>query len=150
MFTEQDKIFMQRAIELAQIAQQQNEVPIGALVVSDNHIIGEGWNSPIKHSDPTAHAEVCALRAAASHLQNYRLLNTTLYVTLEPCIMCIGAIVHARVQRVVYGASDPKVGAVGFALQNKNQLNHQVEYCSGLLAEQSSKLLVDFFRQRRQ
>ena len=107
-----DLFWMQRALELAQKAQALGEVPIGAVIVKDDQIIGEGYNSPIGHHDPTAHAEIMALREAAQRIGNYRLLNTTLYVTIEPCVMCAGAMIHARISRLVYGAQDPKTGAV--------------------------------------
>ena len=110
---ETDLIYMQRAIELARHAEAEGEVPVGALIVYDDKIIAEGWNTPITGNDPTAHAEIKALRAAADTIKNYRLLDTTLYVTLEPCVMCAGAIIHARVKRVVFGATDPKTGAAG-------------------------------------
>jgi tRNA(adenine34) deaminase len=151
MFTQDDITYMQHAIQQAELAAKNNEVPVGAILVHDNQIIGEGWNHPIGTHDPTAHAEIIALRAGASTLKNYRLLNTTLYVTLEPCIMCVGAIVHARVQRVIYGAPDPKTGAVAsmFQLGDTNKFNHRVEYVGGLLAEECGELLRKFFRERR-
>jgi len=142
-----DQMFMQQALQLAQTAAKNNEVPVGAVLVLENKMIGQGWNQPIHSCDPTAHAEIIALRQAAKHLNNYRLIDTTLYVTLEPCIMCIGAIVHARVKRVVYAAADPKVGAVQSALTQP--FNHQVEYVSGVLAEPCSELLRQFFKARR-
>jgi len=151
MFTQDDMTYMQQAIRQAKIAAQNNEVPVGAVLVHGMQIIGEGWNRPICTHDPTAHAEIIALRAGAEQLKNYRLIHSTLYVTLEPCVMCIGAIVHARVQRVIYGAPDPKTGAVVsmFQLGNTHQFNHQVEYAGGLLAEECGELLRNFFRQRR-
>ncbi len=151
MFTQADIIYMQRAIQQAEFAAKNNEVPVGAVLVHANQVIGEGSNRPIGTHDPTAHAEIIALRAGANQLQNYRLINSTLYVTLEPCIMCIGAIVHARVQRVIYGAPDPKTGAVlsVFQLGNTAQLNHRVEYLGGLLVEECGELLRKFFRDRR-
>jgi len=109
--SELDVFWMQHALELAKRAESEGEVPVGAVVVYDEQVIGEGWNSPISDNDPTAHAEIMALRSAAKKINNYRLLDTTLYVTLEPCIMCTGAITHSRVKRVVYGATDPKAGA---------------------------------------
>jgi len=142
---------MQRAIQLAQSAAVNQEVPVGAVVVLDEQIIAEGSNQPIQSHDPSAHAEMIALRRAAEKLKNYRLVNTTLYVTLEPCLMCVGAIVHARMKRVVYGAPDPKTGAVTsvFALGESNQLNHRVEYVGGVLAQECGELLKQFFRERR-
>jgi tRNA(adenine34) deaminase len=143
--------WMTRALELAQCAAAEGEVPVGALVVQDGVVIGEGWNRPIAAHDPTAHAEIQALRAAARHVGNYRLVDTTLYVTLEPCAMCAGAMVHARVRRVVFGAPDPRTGAAGsvFNLLQAAQLNHQSEVCGGVLAEQSGALLRAFFQARR-
>ncbi len=142
---------MERALELARRAEDEGEVPVGAVVVRDGVIIGEGWNRPISSHDPSAHAEIQALRDAATHLQNYRLPGTTLYVTLEPCPMCAGAIVHARVERVVFAAPDPRTGAAGSLLQllQNPSLNHQCVVDSGLLMEQSSNLLKSFFRSRR-
>ena len=140
-------IYMQKAIKLAECAAQQNEVPVGAVLVLSDEINGEGWNQPITSKDPTAHAEIIALRQAAQKLNNYRLLNTTLYVTLEPCTMCIGAIIHARVERLVFGAYDPKIGAV--SLLDKIELNHQVQYQGGVLEHECSMLLTNFFKQRR-
>jgi len=146
-----DQHWMARALELAKQAQQQGEVPVGAVIVRDDEIIGEGWNQPISNHDPTAHAEIQALRAASNHVKNYRLPGTTLYVSLEPCIMCAGAIVHARIERVVYAAKEPKTGAVGscFDIFNTQQLNHHVHCEHGVLANESSTLLRDFFQSRR-
>ncbi|MGD8526496.1 MAG: tRNA adenosine(34) deaminase TadA [Thioalkalispiraceae bacterium] len=146
-----DEFWMQRALELARQAEAQGEVPVGAVLVRNEQVIGEGWNQPISASDPTSHAEIMALRAAAERINNYRLLNTTLYVTLEPCSMCAGAIIHARVARVVYGATDPKGGAAGsvFDILGTERLNHKVEVCGGILAEESAALLKAFFQQRR-
>ena len=146
-----DEVWMQRAIELAQTAEKNGEVPVGAVLVLQDKIIGEGSNCPIGQCDPSAHAEIIALRKGAQTLQNYRLLDTTLYVTLEPCIMCVGAIVHARVKRVVYGAYDMRAGAVTsvFNMKEDKQLNHRVSYEGGLFAEQCAQLLKDFFRARR-
>jgi len=142
---------MQRALELARRAEQQDEVPVGALVVSENQVIGEGWNHPIGGVDPTAHAEIIALRAAASRLGNYRLTGSTLYVTLEPCPMCAGAIVQARVARVVFGATDPLAGAAGtvFNLLQSANLNHRADVQGGVLAEECSHLLKRFFQSKR-
>lgn len=146
-----DEIYMQRAIELARHAEAQGEVPVGALIVLDNEIIAEGWNTPISGNDPTAHAEIKALRVAAEKRDNYRLLDTTLYVTLEPCAMCAGAIIHARVKRVVFGARDPKTGASGsvFDVLNTERLNHRVDIQAGVLASECANLLTDFFKARR-
>ena len=150
-FTETDNILMERAIHLAREAQNVGEVPVGALIFFEGEIIGEGWNRPILDHDPTAHAEITALREAGLTLQNYRLVGATLYVTLEPCVMCMGAISHARIQRIVYGATDPKRGAAGSAMQlaDADFLNHRIEVSGGLLEETCSALLLDFFRARR-
>ncbi len=142
---------MQRALELARRAEAEDEVPVGALLVRDDQIIGEGWNMPITHHDPSAHAEIQALRSAARAVSNYRLPETTLYVTLEPCVMCAGAIIHARIQRVVFAARDPKTGAAGsmFDILNSDLHNHGVQISEGVLAEECGQLLTDFFRARR-
>ena len=134
-----DETFMARALELARRAQEEGEVPIGALVVLNEDIIGEGWNRPIAAHDPTAHAEVQAMRAAATKLGNYRLTGATLYVTLEPCDMCVGAMFHARISRAVYGAKDPK----------KLVLKNQVKLEGGILAEDCGAILSRFFADRR-
>ena len=146
-----DLFWMQRALELAHQAQAEGEVPVGALLVKEDQILGEGWNAPIGEHDPTAHAEIRALRHAAKSLDNYRLLDTTLYVTLEPCVMCAGAIIHARVKRVVYGATDPKTGAAGsvFNILNSELHNHRVEITAGVLEQECGKLLKNFFQARR-
>lgn len=146
-----DQAWMRRALELAARAGAAGEVPVGAVLVLDGEAIGEGHNRPIIDHDPSAHAEILALRAAAARLANYRLPGTTLYVTLEPCVMCAGAIIHARVRRVVYGARDPRGGAAGsvFDVLNTNRLNHRVEIAGGVLEEDCARLLQDFFRQRR-
>lgn len=146
-----DEFWMQRALELARQAEAAGEVPVGAVLVRDEQVIGEGWNQPIGRHDPTAHAEIMALRAASQHIGNYRLLDTTLYVTLEPCVMCAGAIVHARVHRVVFGAFDPKTGAAGsvFDVLASDKHNHRVEIRSGVLAEECGSLLSEFFKSRR-
>jgi len=142
---------MRRALALANRAGDAGEVPIGAVLVKANTLIAEGWNCPIGTNDPTAHAEIMALRAAGSHLGNYRLIDTVLYVTLEPCVMCMGAIIHARVKRLVFGAPDPKRGAVCSALQlaDSEFLNHKVEYQGGVLKEDCGNLLRGFFQERR-
>lgn len=142
---------MQHALKLAERAESEGEVPVGAVVVHNNEIIGEGWNRPITDNDPTAHAEVMALRSAAKKLNNYRLLDTTLYVTLEPCIMCSGAIIHARIKRVIYGAKDLKAGAVdsAFTILGTDCLNHQVDVNGGVLAAECGQILTEFFRKKR-
>ncbi len=146
-----DLRFMARALELAREAERAGEVPVGAVIVKDGAIVGEGWNRPISTSDPTAHAEIIALRAAAQTLGSYRLLDTTLYVTLEPCAMCAGAMVHSRVKRLVYAATDPRAGAAGsvFNIVNHPALNHRLECEGGLMAEECGSLLRAFFMARR-
>jgi len=136
---------------LAQQAQTLGEVPVGAVIVLNNKVIGEGWNQPIASHDPSAHAEMRALRDAGKTLENYRLLDTTLYVTLEPCVMCAGAIMHARVKRVVFGAYDPKAGAAGSAIDlfSNRKLNHHVSVEGGLLAQECGAMLTQFFKARR-
>ncbi|RME35175.1 MAG: tRNA adenosine(34) deaminase TadA [Gammaproteobacteria bacterium] len=148
---EGDLRYMRWALELARRAEAEGEVPVGALLVKQGQVIGEGWNRPIASRDPTAHAEVLALRAGAATLGNYRLPGTTLYVTLEPCVMCAGAIIHARVARVVYAAADPKGGAAGsvFEVLGSDRLNHRVLVDGGLLAGAAAGLLREFFRRRR-
>lgn len=144
---------MQQALSLAGKAEQHGEVPVGAVVVLNDEIIGEGWNQPISSNDPTAHAEVMALRDAGKSLENYRLPETTLYVTLEPCPMCAGAIVHARVKRVVFAARDPRTGAAGSVfdlLPSDERFNHHAEVDSGVMSEEASQMLSAFFRKRRQ
>ena len=143
--------FMKRAIELAREAELAGEVPVGAVVVKDGAIIAEGWNRPISTHDPSAHAEMIAMRAAAQALGNYRLLDTTLYVTLEPCAMCAGAMVHARVKRLVYAAPDPRAGATGsvFNIVQHPALNHRIAVTGGVLADDCSSLLRAFFASRR-
>jgi tRNA(adenine34) deaminase len=147
-----DERFMQRALELARHARDlHEEIPVGAVLVRDGIIIGEGWNQSISANDPSAHAEIVALRSAGQKVKNYRLPQTTLYVTLEPCVMCAGAIVHARVDRVVIAADDPKTGAAGsvFDTLSSDRHNHRVQVTRGLLADESSNLLREFFRNRR-
>ena len=146
-----DVAWMRVALELACQAQQAGEVPVGAVVVKEGAVIGRGWNHPISAHDPTAHAEIVALREAARTLGNYRLADTTLYVTLEPCAMCAGAMVHARVQRLVYGAADPRAGAAGsvFDIVRAPPLNHQLQVTGGVLAEECGALLKQFFAGRR-
>ncbi len=142
---------MRRALELAREAAARDEVPVGAVLVGEGGIIGEGFNQPIAGHDPTAHAEMLALRAGALTLENYRLPGTTLYVTLEPCPMCAGAMVNARVSRLVYATRDPRAGSAGsvFNIVNAAPLNHRIECERGLLAEESAALLNEFFKQRR-
>ena len=142
---------MRRAIELARRAAEEGEVPVGAVVVAGDAVIGEGWNRPIAAADPSAHAEIQAMRAASAALGNYRLLDSTLYVTLEPCPMCVGAIFHARVRRVVFGAKDPKTGAAGSVVDlfAEEKLNHHAAVEGGLLAEECGELLKRFFAARR-
>lgn len=148
---EQDNIFMAEALRMARLAVEHGEVPVGAVIVRDDQIIARGWNQPITASDPSAHAEIVALRHAAADLKNYRLTDTTLYVTLEPCIMCAGAIIHARIKRLVYGAQDPKTGAAGgvFDIFTSGKVNHVVAVEGGVMAEACGDLLRDFFRLRR-
>ena len=142
---------MRSALELAGQAQEAGEVPVGAVVVKDGTIIGRGYNRPISAADPTAHAEVMALRDAARHLGNYRLSDCTLYVTLEPCVMCVGAIFHARITRLVYGATDPKTGACGSVidLPAEIRLNHHMQVTGSVLAEEGGSRLRQFFAERR-
>ena len=151
LLPEADNHWMRCALELARQAEKEGEVPVGALVILDNQIIGEGWNQPIGLSDPSAHAEIAALRAAGRRQSNYRLPGATLYVTLEPCVMCVGAIMHARIARVVYGAADPKTGAAGsmFELLGSDKFNHRVAVTRGVLAGQCAELLRNFFQSRR-
>jgi tRNA(adenine34) deaminase len=146
-----DTDFMQLALEQAQQAWNLGEVPVGAVVVKDGEVIAVGCNQPIGKHDPTAHAEIVALRAAAEKLGNYRLPGCTLYVTLEPCVMCSGAMMHARLARVVYGASDPKTGACGSVLNlfEQEQLNHHTEVVGGVMAEECGAMLKNFFAARR-
>ena len=150
---EQDAEFMRAAIELAEEAGRCGEVPVGAVIVGpDGRVVGRGFNQPILRHDPTAHAEVMALRNAAETLANYRMPGCTLYVTLEPCVMCAGAMVHSRIQRLVYGAKDLKTGAAGSLLNVLGHpgMNHQVEVVADVLAETCSAYLSDFFKRRRE
>ncbi len=142
---------MRRALELAQRAALEHEVPVGALLVLNDEVIGEGWNRPIAGHDPTAHAEIVALRAGAQQLRNYRLARTTLYVTLEPCVMCMGAVLNARVARVVFGAWDPKAGACGSVidLPREPKLTHRIDVFGGVCSDESAALLRNFFESRR-
>ncbi|WP_422655611.1 tRNA adenosine(34) deaminase TadA [Leminorella grimontii] len=152
MSRDSDENWMRYALQLAERADEEGEIPVGAVLVLDNKIIGEGWNRPIGRHDPTAHAEIAALRQGGETLQNYRLLGATLYVTLEPCIMCAGAMVHSRISRLVYGASDFKTGAAGSLIDilGHPAMNHKVEVTAGVLAETCSSRLSDFFRRRRE
>jgi len=150
-WSEEDRKFMRAALAEAKVAGQANEVPVGAVVVRNGEIIGRGLNRPIQDADPTAHAEILALRAAAAGEKNYRLNGATLYVTLEPCPMCVGAMLHARIDRLVFGAYDPKSGAAGSVIDlcEDRRLNHQVEVNGGLMEEQCAGLLKQFFESRR-
>ena len=151
--SEFDEKMMHYALELADKAEALGEIPVGAVLVDDSgNIIGEGWNLSIVQNDPTAHAEIIALRNGAKNIQNYRLLNTTLYVTLEPCTMCAGAILHSRIKRLVFGASDYKTGAIGsrFHFFDDYKMNHTLEITSGVLAEDCSQKLSTFFQKRRE
>ena len=147
-----DQQWMERAIALAHSAEEQGEVPVGALVVRDGEVIGEGWNAPISMHDPSAHAEIQALRDAGRRVGNYRLPDATLYVTLEPCVMCAGAIIHARIKRLVFGAYDPKGGAAGSVfdlLPSDARFNHRVLSEGGVLEGQCAEQLRAFFKARR-
>ncbi len=147
-----DEQWMWHAIRLAQRAEGQGEVPVGAVLVSEGVCIAEGWNMPVQSHDPTAHAEILAIRHAGVVLENYRLTNAMLYVTLEPCVMCMGAISHARIKRLVFGAFDPKRGAVcnALSLTDASFLNHKVEWCGGVLESTCSNLMVGFFKAKRE
>jgi len=148
---ELDRQFMQQALEQAGLAALAGEVPVGAVIVRNGEVIARAFNQPITNHDPSAHAEMQALRQAALSEQNYRLPGTTLYVTLEPCTMCAGAMLHARVDRIVYGAPDPKTGAAGSVLDvfSSKQLNHQTIIEGGLMGQECGQLLRDFFKERR-
>ena len=151
MQVELDRQFMQQALDQAKLAAAAGEVPVGAVLVRDGQVISTGFNQPISHSDPSAHAEMMALRAAAQSESNYRLPGTTLYVTLEPCTMCAGAMLHARVERVVFGATDPKTGAAGSVLNifSEKQINHQTQVDGGIMSEECGQILRNFFKERR-
>jgi tRNA(adenine34) deaminase len=151
MNSSRDVDYMRRALELAQRAALDGEVPVGALLILEDEIIGEGWNRPIEGHDPTAHAEILALRAGAQRLRNYRLERTTLYATLEPCAMCMGAAMNARVSRVVFGAWDQKAGACGSVIDLPRQpkLAHGIDVFGGVCSEESAALLRQFFEARR-
>jgi tRNA(adenine34) deaminase len=146
-----DEDFMRKALDLARRAQEEGEVPVGAVVVLEERVIGEGWNRPISASDPSAHAEIQAMRAAATARKNYRLIGATLYVTLEPCAMCVGAMFHARIRRVVFGAADPKTGAACSVIDlfAQNKINHHALVQGGVLAAECGSVLSDFFASRR-
>ncbi|HEY3698897.1 MAG TPA: tRNA adenosine(34) deaminase TadA [Spongiibacteraceae bacterium] len=146
-----DQHWMQLALEQAQLAAAAGEVPVGAVLVKDNHLIASGFNQPIGSCDPSAHAEIVVLRAAAKTLANYRLPDTALYVTIEPCTMCVGALIHARVKRLVFGALEPRAGAIMSAakLLDGAQFNHRIEISDGVLAERCSQLIQTFFREKR-
>ena len=146
-----DEIFMRVALELARKAASLGEVPVGAVVVKDGGIVGHGFNAPISRHDPSAHAEMMALRDAAQNVGNYRLVGCELYVTLEPCLMCVGAMFHARIARVIFGASDPKTGAAGSVLDlfEEQRLNHHAEVLGGVLAAECGSVLSQFFAARR-
>jgi tRNA(adenine34) deaminase len=146
-----DEILMEEALRCAQRALEIGEVPVGAVVVCDGQVVGRGWNRNLTDNDPTAHAEIVALRDAGANAGNHRLGDCELFATIEPCAMCAGALVHARIRRLVYGADDPKAGAVHSVLQvlNHPQLNHQMDVRGGVLAGRSAEILQEFFRQRR-
>ncbi len=146
-----DEYWMCHALELAKKAESLGEVPVGAVIVKDDEMLAEGWNQPIVSNDATAHAEIMALRAAGEVLNNYRIVDAELFVTLEPCSMCVGALIHARIKRVVFAASESRTGALGgaFNLLESNDHNHIFEYESGLLADESREMIQAFFKQRR-
>jgi tRNA(adenine34) deaminase len=146
-----DEYWMEKALQLARKAEAAGEVPVGAVLVKDGQLLAEGWNQPIISHDATSHAEIMAMRAAGERLNNYRLIDTVMYVTLEPCSMCVGAMIHARVAKVVYGASEPRTGALGgaFNLLDANQHNHVFDVVPGILAQDSRDMLQKFFQSRR-
>lgn len=146
-----DADWMGEALELARRAETENEVPVGALIVREGEVLGQGWNRTITLNDPSAHAEILAMRTAGERVANYRLPGATLYVTLEPCAMCVGAMIHARIERLVYGAHDPKTGAAGgrFDLLGSPAHNHRVSVEGGVLADECGEMLREFFRTRR-
>ncbi|MDR1012404.1 MAG: tRNA adenosine(34) deaminase TadA [Coxiellaceae bacterium] len=147
----QDIFFMEQALNLAKKAQLSGEVPVGAVAIYNNKIIGRGYNSSLVLNDPTSHAEIIALREAAQRLNNYRLKGVDLYVTLEPCLMCAGAMIHARIRRLIFGATDPKTGAIVsvFNIFSKYKLNHSIEFTAGVLASKCSNILTIFFKSKR-
>jgi len=142
---------MQKALQLACKAEAEDEVPVGAVIVKNNQLIAEAWNQPIQSNDPTAHAEINVIRKAGQILNNYRLIDTTLYVTLEPCCMCVGAMIHARIKRLVFAAYDVKTGAAGSAIEliHSDKHNHHIEVVAGVMEADSRKILQAFFRNRR-
>ena len=146
-----DEFYMAKALHLAEQAGAADEVPVGAVVVCDGEVIGEGYNQPISACDPTAHAEIVAMRNAASQINNYRLSDCDLYVTIEPCTMCVGAMVHGRIRRIVFGALEPRAGALNSQLQlmDQSHYNHSIEVRGGVLERQCSELISSFFRQKR-
>jgi tRNA(adenine34) deaminase len=152
IFSEQDKHWMDYAFQLAAQGEKLGEVPVGAVIVCDEKILGEGFNQPITSNDPTAHAEIIALRQAAQQVQNYRLVGASIYVTLEPCTMCVGALVHARIARLVFGTTEPKAGAVVSKSQllDNDYFNHRVNYAGGLMAQECQHQLSEFFALRRE
>jgi tRNA(adenine34) deaminase len=149
---EQDEFWMRRALELAVQGEALGEVPVGAVIVRDGDVIGEGFNQPISSSDPSAHAEIVALRAAAKNINNYRLVGSSLYVTLEPCTMCVGALIHARIERLIFGTTEPKSGAVTSRSQllDADYFNHKIQLTSGVLAQECQCQLSNFFQKRRE
>jgi len=151
LYVEVHEHWMQQALELARLVETNGEVPVGAIVVCEEEVIGRGFNQPISQHDPTAHAEIQAIREACQSQQNYRLRNASLYVTLEPCPMCAGAIVHSRIQKVIFAAHDPRTGSASstFQLLDNPKLNHRCEIVSGVCAEESSSMLKAFFKKRR-
>ncbi len=151
MSASDDLKWMQQALKLAERSRQEGEVPVGAVIVKDNELVAEGWNQPIEKHDASAHAEIMAIRGAGENLKNYRLPDTTLYVTLEPCTMCAGAIIHSRIKRVVFGAPDPRTGTAGSAINlfSQDYHNHRVEVEGGIMREACGQILKDFFRERR-
>jgi len=146
-----DEEWMQCAFQLAKKSEEHDEVPVGAIIVHKNEIIGEGWNQPISSHDPTAHAEIIALRDAGDNIGNYRLTESTMYVTLEPCVMCAGAMVHARIAKLVYAVDDQKTGACGsvFNMVQTEELNHNIEIKKGVLEKECQTLIQDFFKEKR-
>lgn len=147
-----DEFFMARALQLAEQAGAAGEVPVGALVVKDGQVIGEGFNQPISGCDPTAHAEIVAMRNGASAINNYRLSDCDLYVTIEPCTMCVGAMIHGRIRRIVFGALEPRAGALQSQLQlmDQSHYNHSFEWVGGVLEQQCGDLISEFFRRKRE
>ncbi len=151
MSTSDDQKWMQHALMLAERSREQGEVPVGAVMVKDDQLISEGWNQPIAHHDASAHAEIMAIRAAGRVLNNYRLPDTSLYVTLEPCTMCAGAMIHARIARLVFGAPDPRTGTAGSVIDlfSQDYHNHKIDVVGGVFQDECGQILKDFFRQRR-